>query len=200
MREPVPAPEFKAEVPDSIRTPDKVSTRFLGELDYFDGMPGKATVDKAYDFIDIARGTEAFLSGMPAASVYAILEGFKKAGMRPGDMGITEGLMDARSLFLTPNSTTPYCMMELNLEDGPMVMDVPPGVLGPIGDAFFRWVTDVGLTGPDQGKGAGICSCIRPTKRKFRQVTSLLTYPHTVTRLSSVHSSRMATLPEQCVA
>jgi len=85
--------------------------------------------------------------------VYAILEGFKKVGMQPGDMGITENLMDARSLYLTPNSTTPYCMMELNVEDGPMVMEVPPGVMGPIGDAYFRWVTDVGLTGPDQGKG-----------------------------------------------
>lgn len=68
-------------------------------------------------------------------------------------MGITEDLMDARSLFLTPNTTTPYCMLELNLKDGPMVMEVPPGVLGPVGDAFFRWITDIGLTGPDQGKG-----------------------------------------------
>jgi hypothetical protein len=30
---------------------------------------------------------------------------------------------------------------------------VPPGVLGPIDDAYFRWVTDVGLTGPDKGAG-----------------------------------------------
>jgi len=146
-------PKYKAKVPPSILTPDSVSTEELGNLEFFDGMPSKATVDKCYDFIDLSRGSEAFLSGIPAASVYAILEGFKEVGMQPGDMGITENLMDARSLYLTPNSTTPYCMMELNLEDGPMVMEVPPGVMGPIGDAFFRWVTDVGLTGPDQGKG-----------------------------------------------
>jgi hypothetical protein len=30
---------------------------------------------------------------------------------------------------------------------------VPPGVLGPVDDAYFRWVTDIGLTGPDKGKG-----------------------------------------------
>lgn len=146
-------PKYKAKVPTSILTPDSVSTELLGNLEFFDGMPSKATVDKSYDFIDLSRATEAFLSGMPAASVYAILEGFKEAGMKPGDMGITEDLMDARSLYLTPNSTTPYCMVELNLENGPMVMEVPAGVLGPIGDAFFRWVSDVGLTGPDQGKG-----------------------------------------------
>ncbi len=147
------SPKYKAEVPSSITTPDFVKTDLLGDLKFVDGMPSEATVNKVYDFIDVARGTEAFLSGVPAASVYAILEGFKQLGMKPGDMAITEDLMDARSLYLTPNSTTPYCMMELNLKDGPMVMEVPPGVLGPIGDAFFRWVTDVGLTGADQGKG-----------------------------------------------
>ena len=61
--------------------------------------------------------------------------------------------MDARSLFLTPNTTTVYVFTCLDLSDGPMVMEVPPGVLGPVDDAYFRWVTDIGLTGPDAGKG-----------------------------------------------
>ena len=26
-------------------------------------------------------------------------------------------------------------------------------MLGPVDDAYFRWVTDIGLTGPDKGKG-----------------------------------------------
>ncbi len=43
--------------------------------------------------------------------------------------------------------------MCLDLKDGPVVVEVPPGVLGPADDAYFRWVTDVGLTGPDKGKG-----------------------------------------------
>ncbi len=61
--------------------------------------------------------------------------------------------MDARSLFLTAQSTTPYVFTCLDLKDGPVVAQVPPGVLGPVDDAFFRFVTDVGLTGPDKGKG-----------------------------------------------
>ncbi len=32
-------------------------------------------------------------------------------------------------------------------------MEVPPGVLGPVDDACFLWVTDVGFTGPDRGQG-----------------------------------------------
>ena len=146
-------PKYKADVPKSITTPDKVETKLLGSLEFFDGMPRKATVEKTYDFLDLSRGVEAFLNGMPAASVYAALEGFKEAGLKPGDLGIMENLMDARSLFLTPNSTTVYNFAELNVKDGPMVVVVPPGVLGPVDDAYFRFITDVGNTGPDQGKG-----------------------------------------------
>jgi hypothetical protein len=62
-------------------------------------------------------------------------------------------ISDARSLFLTANSTTIYVFMCIDLKEGPMVVDVPPGVLGPVDDAYFGWVTDVDLTGPDKGKG-----------------------------------------------
>jgi len=147
------APKYAAKVPESVTTPDKVHTELLGDLEFFDGMPSQATVKKAYDFLDFSRGAEAFLNGMPAASVYAALEGFKEAGLKPGDLGIFEELMDARSVFLTANSTTMYALTELNVKDGPVVAEIPPGVLGPVDDAYFCWVTDIGLTGPDQGKG-----------------------------------------------
>jgi hypothetical protein len=115
--------------------------------------PNKAIVKKVYDFLDLTRGSEAFLNGIPAASVYALMEGFKEGGLKPGGLGIFEELMDARSLFLTANSTTMYAFAEANIKDGPVVVEVPPGVLGPVDDAYFRWVTDIGLTGPDKGKG-----------------------------------------------
>jgi hypothetical protein len=146
-------PKYAADVPASITTPDKVHTDLLGELEFFDGTPTKNTVDKTYDFLDVSRGVEVFLNGIPAASVYALLEGFKEAGVKPGELGIFEQLMDARSLFLTANSTTVYCVGEVNIKDGPVVIEVPPGVLGPIDDAYFRFVTDIGATGPDKGQG-----------------------------------------------
>ena len=146
-------PRYKANVPASVTTPDKVQTKLLGDLEFFDGMPSKETVKKTYDFLDLSRGVEAFLNGIPAASIYAILEGIRDAGVNPGDLGIFEELMDARSLYLTANSTTVYCMTEVNVKDGPVVAEIPPGVLGPVDDAFFRFVTDIGNTGPDKGKG-----------------------------------------------
>ena len=38
--------------------------------------------------------------------------------------------MDARSLFLTPNSTTVYAFFCIDVKDGPIVVEVPPGVRG----------------------------------------------------------------------
>lgn len=146
-------PKFAANVPESIMTPDTVQTETLGTLKFFDGMPDEATVKKVYDNLDLYRGVEAFLNGIPAASIYGALEGFKEVGMKPGELGIFEELMDARSLYLTANSTTVYCMTELDVKNGPMVVEVPPGVLGPVDDAYFRFITDIGVTGPDQGKG-----------------------------------------------
>lgn len=146
-------PRYKADVPASVTTPDTVKTDLLGDLKFFDGMPDKGTVRKAYDFLDTSRAAEAFLNGIPAASVYALLQGFKEAGIKPGELGIFEELMDARSLFLTANSTTMYCMTEIDVKDGPVVAEVPAGVLGPVDDAYFRFVTDIGQTGPDKGKG-----------------------------------------------
>jgi hypothetical protein len=146
-------PKYSAKVPPSITTPDSVQTR-IGTLKFFDGLPDTETVQKVYDNLDFARGVEAFLSGIPAASLYAVCEGPSQAGIkRNGGIGIFADLMDARSLFLTANSTTIYVFMCLDLKEGPMVVDVPPGVLGPVDDAYFRWVTDIGLTGPDKGKG-----------------------------------------------
>ena len=63
---------------------------------------------------------------MPATSVYAICEGFDRVGIKRNQgLGITEDLMDARSLFLTPNTTTVYGYTCLDLKGGPIVLQVP---------------------------------------------------------------------------
>ena len=146
-------PEYSADVPEFLLTPDKVKTELLGDLEFFDGMPSEATVGKVRDFLDLSRGVETFLTAMPAVSMYAMLEGLKEAGVEPGGMVIFEDLLDARSLLLTGNSTTVYAMAELDLKEGPIVVEVPPAVLGFVNDAFFRYVGDVGVIGPDQGQG-----------------------------------------------
>lgn len=148
-----PPPEYSADVPPYITTPDTVETR-IGTLKFTNGVPDQKTVQMVYDQIDFARGIEAFLKGIAATSAYAICEGIDSVGAKRNQgIAITEDLVDARSLFLTSNTTTVYLLTCLDLKNGPMVMQVPAGVLGPVDDAYFRWVTDLGLTGPDAGRG-----------------------------------------------
>jgi hypothetical protein len=48
-----------AAIPPSITTPDKVESR-LGTLDFKEGAPTKATLEKAYDHIDFTHAYETF--------------------------------------------------------------------------------------------------------------------------------------------
>ena len=146
-------PTYQARVPDAVTTPDVVQTRQLGTLNFMDGVPSLETIQKVYDNLDFYRGVETFLIGVPAASMYGYLQGMKETGMDTFSLGLYEDMLDARSLWLTPNTTTLYGIAEINVKEGPTVLEVPPGVLGPVMDAYFRFVADVGFTGADQGKG-----------------------------------------------
>jgi hypothetical protein len=148
------APKMKmtTDIPPSLVTPNTVETR-IGTLKFTDGFPDDATAAKVYDNLDFQRGVQAYLAALPAVSIEAFLKGFNEFGSVNQTVLISEQLLDARSLFLTANTTTPYTLLYLSTKDGPLVVEVPPEVLGPIDDAWFRWVTDVGITGPDKGKG-----------------------------------------------
>lgn len=137
-----------------IVTPSRIETDRLGTLSYFDGYPSEETVKKIYDNLDFSRGVETFLNGIPAASMQALLEGFKSAGLSSlGEFGIFENLMDSKSIFLTPNTESVYIMSYFDLKTGPIVVESPPNTLGMINDMFFRYVADLGNAGPDRGKG-----------------------------------------------
>jgi hypothetical protein len=138
--------------PPGVASPDKVGTR-LGTLKFFDGFPDKATAEKCYDNLDFQRGLQAYLAALPANSVEALRRGITEFGPANQTVLISETLLDSKSLFLTANDNTVYNLVWLDLKDGPLVMEMAPGALGPIDDYWFRWVSDVGVTGPDKGKG-----------------------------------------------
>ena len=144
--------KMTTDIPPSITTPDKVETR-IGTLKFFDGFPDKATVEKVYDNLDFQRGVEAYLAALPAVSVEGGRRGVTEFGSVNQTVLISEQLLDSKSLFLTANTTTPYSVLYLDSKDGPLVLEIPPEVLGPIDDAWFHWVSDVGFTGPDKGEG-----------------------------------------------
>ena len=142
------------EIPVNITTPDVVETS-IGTLNFFDGVPTKDTADLVQEYLDRARGVDAFLKGIPGASLQELRKGPASLGVDAvGKVGIFDKLMDSRSLFLTGNTSTLYIMPYLNTKEvGPIVVEVPPMMLGAFDDAWFRFVGDAGLTGPDKGKG-----------------------------------------------
>jgi hypothetical protein len=74
------AAQTAAALPPSITTPDKVESS-LGTLDFKDGAPSKDTVAKAYDYLDLMQGVEAFVNAYGGASVAAIFKGLEDAGV-----------------------------------------------------------------------------------------------------------------------
>ena len=139
-------------IPPSITTPDKVETR-LGTLEFKDGAPSKATLEKAYDQIDFTHAYNAIVNTMQGVSVVAARRAFLDAGVKDNEILVFSELMDAKSLFLTANADTVYFLGFIDVSKGPMVFEVPPKVLGTLDDMWFRWVTDFGAPGPDRGVG-----------------------------------------------
>lgn len=139
-------------VPPSITTPDKVTTR-IGTLGFRDGMPSRDTATRVYDHIDFTHAYQAFVNTMQGANFEAIRRGFLAAGVKDNEILVFSRLMDAKSLFLTANADTVYFVGTLDLGKGPMILETPPKALGTLDDAWWRWVTDFGVPGPDRGEG-----------------------------------------------
>jgi len=113
-----------------------------------------------------------FLAGVPATSAHSALEGFKAAGMQPCDLGIAEDRLDARSLFLTPNTTTVYGMVEIDVKSGPFVVDIPAV-------CSDRWRTPSSAmswtlvrSAPTRARAEGTSSRTRATTENSRKVRS----------------------------
>jgi hypothetical protein len=146
--------QVSKEVLDSISTPDQVETS-IGTLKFLDGAPYTETAERVYDYLDTMRGVDAFLKGMPGASLQALIHGNHDVGaVECHQVVIMDKLMDSTSLFLTGNTSTMYVIPTLNLKrDGATVVEAPMGMLGAFNDAWFRYMQDIGPAGPDKGKG-----------------------------------------------
>ena len=141
-------------VPAKITTPDQVETS-IGTLRFIDGAPLPETARLVYDDLDRMRGVDAFLKGIPGASLLAIIEGLHSIGaVEAHQVAVTKDLANANQLLLTAGTSSMYAWPSLDLEkDGPVVVDVPAGVLGMLDDAWFRDLEDFGPLGPDKGEG-----------------------------------------------
>jgi hypothetical protein len=150
------APKYNAEIPDSIITPNAVKSSYLGDLNYTDGAPTEETYSKVQDFVQVSNAVRVFLSGIPVASIQGMLLGHESIGMKPNQtIGVSDNNLDANSLWLTANTTTPYITSEIDVKNGPVILEIPVPVLGLLDNAAFKFVDRIGVTHPDNTTKAG---------------------------------------------
>ena len=158
LTQPLPGPPaspdqtYSTSIPPGVAIPDSLSTR-LGPLRFRDGFPDQETADKLLDNLDFQNAVQAYLMAIPAASQVADRNAIRGLGPVNTVVPIWEELVDSRTVGLTFNSNTVYSWTWVDLKDGPLVLEVPPKVLGAANDIWFRWVSEVGITGPDKGEG-----------------------------------------------
>ena len=127
----------------------------IGKLDFELGVPTKETVTKLYDAMDFQRASQLYLWALPIVGFEQLrVVSESTTGAIPNrDVGVYQGYRNLL-IYFTPNVTTPYSIGVLDLSKGPVVVEVPVGAIaGAANDFWQRIITDIGLTGPDQGNG-----------------------------------------------
>ena len=154
MLAPATAETYKMTTPiaPGVASPDELETS-IGRLTLNDGVPTPETTQK-----DLRQSRPvARPSGLSAGDSHRQPDGHaqRPARLRPGqhhrrDLG---NLVDSKTVELTANDNVVYSFIWLDTSKGPLVLEIPPEVLGLIDDMWYRWVADVGITGEDRGKG-----------------------------------------------
>lgn len=139
----------------------------LATLPYDAGYMSKQDTRLLLDELAFQRAVQTYLWAQPVLNMYGMKEGSEKVfGKGYNILPIFKQRLNAKTLITTPNSDVIYALGFLDLkEDGPLVIEVPPGLQGILDDFFQRpiesigpisgktWSGDVGLPGPDRGKG-----------------------------------------------
>lgn len=141
------------------------SNRFdeLANLPFEENRPTEQTAQTLSDELLFQRATQTYLWAMPLLNTMGMRDGFAQS-YKPtyNNMAIWAKRLDAKTRITTPNSDLIYGMVFVNLADtGPLVFEAPPKLQGILLDMWQRpiphdggkFAGDVGLPGPDGGKG-----------------------------------------------
>ncbi len=135
----------------------------LANLPFNENRPTEETAQTLRNELLFQRATQVYLWAMPLVNTLGMKEGSEKVfGSGYNVLPIWKSRLDAKTLVTTPNSDVIYAMSYVDLgKDGPLVFEAPPILQGILLDAWQRPIPvdggkffgDVGLAGPDAGKG-----------------------------------------------
>jgi hypothetical protein len=123
------------------------------ELPFNGGFPPADAAQKAREEADYQRAITAYRFWYPTVSCEGIFNGNREKGLQD-NASIVILSAGPRQVAFTANSDTPYGAGCLDLKDGPFVIEMPPGPFIGLADSHHQtWILDMGLPGPDAGKG-----------------------------------------------
>lgn len=125
--------------------------------------PTVTTGNRLKDELLFQRATQTYLWALPLINTLGMKFGSEKVfGAGYNILPIWKNRLDSKTLVTTPNSDVLYAMSYVDLgKDGPLVLEIPPMLQGILLDFWQRpipvdggkFMGDVGLAGPDGGKG-----------------------------------------------
>ena len=135
----------------------------LANVPFAENRPTPETARTLRDELLFQRATQAYLWALPLLNTLGMKVGSESIfGAGYNVLPIWKKRLDAKTLVTTPNSDVIYAMSYLDLgKDGPLVFEAPPNLQGILLDFWQRPIPvdggkfygDVGLPGPDGGKG-----------------------------------------------
>ncbi|WGF88518.1 DUF1254 domain-containing protein [Marinivivus vitaminiproducens] len=135
----------------------------LANLPFERNRPTEQTTQVLMEELTFQRATQSYIWAIPLLNTMGMRDGFEESfGTGYNIMAIWTKRLDARTRITTPNSDLIYGMAFVNLADtGPLVFEAPPKLQGILLDFWQRpipvdggaYFGDVGLPGPDEGRG-----------------------------------------------
>jgi hypothetical protein len=117
------------------------------------GYPAEAAAKTARDDADFQRAVTAYRFWYPTVSCEGIFNGGRAAGVKDNE-NVLMMACGPRQVAFTPNSDTPYGACAIDVSQGPVVIEVPPGpFIGLANDHHQGWILDLGIPGPAGAKG-----------------------------------------------
>lgn len=141
------------------------SSRFdaLANSPFEQNRPTSETAKTLMQELEFQQATQAYLWALPLINTLGMKFGSEKAfGAGYNILPVWKERLDPKTLVTTPNSDVIYAMSYVDMgETGPIVFEAPPNLQGILLDFWQRPIPvdggkffgDVGLPGPDAGKG-----------------------------------------------
>ena len=135
---------------------DEVIQTPIGNIELVHNYFNSDASEKLYDELDYQRAAQSYIWSTPLVSMttWRNREAEAYGASKANDFVVLRSLREKRGI-VTGNLTTPYIFNFSSLKEGPLVVEYPAGkTAGGTLDFWQRPIADLGLTGPDQGKGA----------------------------------------------